>query len=195
MTMFSRCERCGCAVESAIHVVRDCSFAHTVWKAVLPIHTWSFFFNLPLERWLAWNVKNEAPGWIKINVDGSVSVNRLHAAVSEVFRRSEGEWVVGFEMRIGMLDIFQVKARDVLEGLKLAWARGFRLESDNAFLFDIIWNGFAATSNIVERESNMVTDYTAKEADNDASRLIILEEPPLFVRHIVEEDKRQAPRL
>lgn len=31
--------------------------------------------------------------------------------------------------------------------------------------------------------------YIAKEAGRDVGRLIILEEPPLFVRHIMEEDK------
>lgn len=60
-----------------------------------------------------------APGWIKINVDGSVSVDRLHVVVGGVFRGSEGEWLVGFEMRTGM-DIFQVEARAVFEGLELA---------------------------------------------------------------------------
>ncbi|MBA0575044.1 hypothetical protein Golob_025421 [Gossypium lobatum] len=29
-------------------------------------------------------------------------------------------------MVTGMVDIFQIEARDILEGLKLAWMRGFR---------------------------------------------------------------------
>ncbi|KAA3462825.1 SKP1-like protein 1A [Gossypium australe] len=94
-----------------------------------------------------------APGWIKINVDRLISANWLHAAVGGVFTGSEGEWLVGFAMRTGIIDIFQVEVRAVLKGLKLAWARGCRqveLKSNNAFLIDIIRNGFTATSNMAE---------------------------------------------
>ncbi|MBA0621050.1 hypothetical protein Godav_006702, partial [Gossypium davidsonii] len=47
----------------------------------------------------------------------------------------------GFEMMIGLSDIFQVKARALFEGLKFAWAQGFcqvEIESDNALLIAVI---------------------------------------------------------
>ncbi|MBA0871973.1 hypothetical protein Goshw_003720, partial [Gossypium schwendimanii] len=56
-------------------------------------------------------------------------------------------------MVISMADIFQIEARGILEGLKLAWMRGFRqveVESDNALLIDTIRNDFVENSNIVE---------------------------------------------
>ncbi|MBA0842316.1 hypothetical protein Goarm_002147, partial [Gossypium armourianum] len=56
-------------------------------------------------------------------------------------------------MSIGMANIFQIEARGILEGLKLAWMRGFRqveVESDNALLIDTIRNDFAKNSNIEE---------------------------------------------
>ncbi|MBA0572160.1 hypothetical protein Golob_002518, partial [Gossypium lobatum] len=56
-------------------------------------------------------------------------------------------------MVISMADIFQIEAQGILEGLKLAWMRGFRqveMESDNALLIDTIRNDFVENSNIVE---------------------------------------------
>ncbi|MBA0770754.1 hypothetical protein Gotri_019352 [Gossypium trilobum] len=46
-----------------------------------------------------------------------------------------------------------VEARAMLEGLKIAWVRGFRqveVESDNALLVDILRNGLAGTNSVVE---------------------------------------------
>ncbi|MBA0805604.1 hypothetical protein Gohar_005103 [Gossypium harknessii] len=43
----------------------------------------------------------------------------------------------GFEMMIGLSNIFQVKAQALFEGLKFAWAQGFcqvEIESDNSLL-------------------------------------------------------------
>ncbi|MBA0626440.1 hypothetical protein Godav_004107 [Gossypium davidsonii] len=55
MTQFSYCELCGSIEESAIHAIRDCGFAQTVRKFVLPRRAWGSFFDLPFERW-AWVV-------------------------------------------------------------------------------------------------------------------------------------------
>ncbi|MBA0654229.1 hypothetical protein Goklo_021286, partial [Gossypium klotzschianum] len=56
-------------------------------------------------------------------------------------------------MVIGLIDIFQVEARAMLEGLKIAWVRSFRqveVESDNALLVDILRNGLTGTNSVVE---------------------------------------------
>ncbi|MBA0803696.1 hypothetical protein Gohar_013882, partial [Gossypium harknessii] len=56
-------------------------------------------------------------------------------------------------MVTGLIDIFQVEAKAMLKGLKIAWVRGFRqveVESDNALLVDILRNGLAGTNSIVE---------------------------------------------
>ncbi|MFQ6662238.1 hypothetical protein Gotur_030113 [Gossypium turneri] len=144
MTQFSYCELCGSIEESAIHAIRDCGFAQTVWKFVLPRRAWGSFFNLPFERWVIRNIQNEgaigqwsytnmtekrwqvpASGWVKFNVDGSA-------------------WVV-------------------LKGLKLAWDQGFRkveLESDDALLIEAIQNGLVAVSNV--DEVKMIHNYCSK---------------------------------
>ncbi|MBA0645232.1 hypothetical protein Goklo_013354, partial [Gossypium klotzschianum] len=110
-----------------------------------------------------------------------------------------------------MADIFQIEARAILEGLKLAWMRGFRqveVESDNALLIDSIRNGFAANSNTVEvqlihewcnrdwqvklrhvlRESNKVADCLEKMAGGRMNQLVVLVDPSSHVRKLLEED-------
>ncbi|MBA0734080.1 hypothetical protein Gogos_018030, partial [Gossypium gossypioides] len=86
-----------------------------------------------------------------INVDGSVSRNSSRAAIGGVLRGPSDGWLIGFRIRTSMSDIFSIEAKAVLEGLKLAWNRGFRqakLECDNVLLVDVLRNGLAAISNI-----------------------------------------------
>ncbi|MBA0746368.1 hypothetical protein Gogos_008893, partial [Gossypium gossypioides] len=90
---------------------------------------------------------------VKINVDGSVSRNSSRAGIGRALRGPSGGWLVGFKMRTGMSDIFSIEANVMLEGLKLAWNRGFRhaeLECDNVLLVDVLRNALAAISGIVE---------------------------------------------
>ncbi|MBA0572159.1 hypothetical protein Golob_002518 [Gossypium lobatum] len=110
-----------------------------------------------------------------------------------------------------MADIFQIEAQGILEGLKLAWMRGFRqveMESDNALLIDTIRNDFVENSNIVEvrlihewcnrdwqvklrhvrRESNKVVDCLAKTAGGGMTQLFELVDTPSHVRRLLEED-------
>ncbi|MBA0740174.1 hypothetical protein Gogos_013395 [Gossypium gossypioides] len=54
-------------------------------------------------------------------------------------------------MVIGMTEVFQVEARAVVEGLKLAWMKCYKhveINCDNALLIDTICNGFGSISNI-----------------------------------------------
>ncbi|MBA0702147.1 hypothetical protein Goari_020347 [Gossypium aridum] len=70
-----------------------------------------------------WQFRNY--GWVKVNVDGSVSTFKSRAAI----------------------------ARALLEGLKFAWAKGYRrveIESDNSVLVAIIQNGLGANNNYNE---------------------------------------------
>ncbi|MBA0696557.1 hypothetical protein Goari_003100, partial [Gossypium aridum] len=88
--------------------------------------------------------------WVKINVDGSVLMSKLRAAIRGVIRGPIGGWMVGFKM---VTDIFQIEALAMLEGLKLTWSWGFQkleIESDNALLIDTLCNGSTTVSNIAE---------------------------------------------
>ncbi|KAH1108370.1 hypothetical protein J1N35_012138 [Gossypium stocksii] len=89
-------------------------------------------------------------GWVKINIDGSMSTSRQRAAIGGVLRGPSRGWLVGFEMVTSMAGIFQIEAQAILEGFKLAWMKGFKqveVESNNALLIDTIRNNFVANSN------------------------------------------------
>ncbi|KAK5777208.1 hypothetical protein PVK06_045175 [Gossypium arboreum] len=120
-------------------------------------------------------------GWIKINVDGSVMTNYTKVAVGVAVRDWNGKWLMGFNMVTRMDKIFRIEAQAIVEGVKLAWLKGYKqvkINCDNAILTETICNGFASISNIeevrlihewckkdwrvkfrhVRRESNKVTD-------------------------------------
>lgn len=54
-------------------------------------------------------------GWVKINVDVSLSRNRSRATVGGMLRGPNGDWLVGFRMQTGMYDILNIEAKTVLE--------------------------------------------------------------------------------
>ncbi|MFQ6619525.1 hypothetical protein Gotur_000795 [Gossypium turneri] len=91
--------------------------------------------------------------WFKINIDGSVSKNNTKAAIGGAVQNSDGEWLMDFNMVTEMDEIFKIEAQTIVEGMKLAWLKGYKqveINCDNAMLIDTIHNGFASISNIVE---------------------------------------------
>ncbi|MBA0759190.1 hypothetical protein Gotri_022110 [Gossypium trilobum] len=145
MTQILYCDLCGSAIESTIHVIRDCGFAKTIWKSIVPKRGWRDFFNSTLE-----------------------------VTVAGVMRGPSRGWLVGFRMITSMSDIFNIEFKAVLEGLKLAWDRGFRqveVESDNSFLINVLRNDLAA------RDSNKVADQLAKMDRGRVNCLVIHEDP------------------
>ncbi|MFQ6631245.1 hypothetical protein Gotur_008821 [Gossypium turneri] len=124
-------------------------------------------------------------------MDDSVSKVNSRATLGRVIIGLYGGWLVGFGMVTGLADIFQVEARAMIEGLKLAWAHGFQqvVESDNALLVDILQNGLAENNSVAEvrmihtwvsknwqvrirlisRDCNRVVDCMANEARGDLS--------------------------
>ncbi|MBA0877908.1 hypothetical protein Goshw_005453, partial [Gossypium schwendimanii] len=59
------------------------------------------------------------------------------AAIGGVARGPSSDWLFGFKVSVSFIDIFQIEAKVVFEGLRLAWNKGFRqveLESGNALL-------------------------------------------------------------
>lgn len=94
-------------------------------------------------------------GWIKINVDGSLSRDGLSAAIGGLERNSKGSWLFGFQMNVYATEILQIEPAAILMGLQIAWSKGFKqveLESDNAHLVDILHSGLAPVSKIVEMQ-------------------------------------------
>ncbi|MBA0700822.1 hypothetical protein Goari_020557, partial [Gossypium aridum] len=64
--------------------------------------------------------------WFKISVDGSVSKNNTKAAIGGAVQNSDGEWLMSFNMVTGMDEIFNFEARAIVEGMKLAWLKGYK---------------------------------------------------------------------
>ncbi|MFQ6641389.1 hypothetical protein Gotur_016493, partial [Gossypium turneri] len=49
--------------------------------------------------------------------------------------------------------VFHIEARAILEGLRIAWEKGYRqleIDCDNALLVESVLTGSAASSNLVE---------------------------------------------
>ncbi|MBA0605478.1 hypothetical protein Godav_018049 [Gossypium davidsonii] len=83
-----------------------------------------------------------------------------------------------------------------------------KIESDNALLIDTLHNGLVAVSNIAKvrmirewfykswemkcrhilRDSNKVADCIAKEAGGKMNQLVVLDDLPQNMRHILEKD-------
>ncbi|PPD68295.1 hypothetical protein GOBAR_DD34830 [Gossypium barbadense] len=57
--------------------------------------------------------------WIKINVNGSMSMSNTKATIGGAVRDSSKVWLMGFKMVTVVSNVFQIEARAVVEGLKL----------------------------------------------------------------------------
>ncbi|MBA0624291.1 hypothetical protein Godav_009675 [Gossypium davidsonii] len=155
MTFFPFCEQCGKAVESAIHVVRDCDFVPINVKVV--------------------NTYDQLECWIKINVDGSVSVCNTKAAIGGAVRDSNGNWLTSFAMITRVSDVFQIETRSVVEGLKLAWSKGFiQCTKDWKVKF-----------RYVLRKNNKVADCLAKAAIEKLNQLVLLTDPQQYITRLM----------
>ncbi|MBA0696658.1 hypothetical protein Goari_003192 [Gossypium aridum] len=131
-----------------------------------------------------------------------------------------GEWIHWNIMNKGMLnvdggewmdEIFKIEARAIVEGMKLAWLKGFKqveINYDNAMLIDTICNRFASISNIAEvriihewcnkdwkvkfrhvlRGSNKVVDCLVKAAIKKLNQVVLFPVPPQYIIRLLEDD-------
>ncbi|MFQ6646348.1 hypothetical protein Gotur_019041 [Gossypium turneri] len=149
--------------------------------------------------------------WVKINVDGFVSKNNIKAVIRGAMRNSDGEWLTGFNMVIGMDEIFRIEAQAIVKGMKLAWLKGYKqveINCDNVVLIDTICNGFASIRNIAEvrlcnknwkvkfrhvlRGSNKVANCLAKAAIGKLNQVVLFPIPPQYVIRLLEEDTHDS---
>ncbi|MBA0837563.1 hypothetical protein Goarm_009709, partial [Gossypium armourianum] len=146
--------------------------------------------------------------WIKINVDGSVSVCNTKAAIGGAVRDSNGNWLTSFAMITRVSYVFQIETRSVVEGLKLAWSKGFtqvEVNCDNAMSIDTIRNGFASISNIAKvqlihewctknwkvkfryvlKKNKKVADCLAKVVIEKLNQLVLLTDPQQYITRLM----------
>ncbi|MBA0613565.1 hypothetical protein Godav_013970, partial [Gossypium davidsonii] len=143
-------------------------------ELIAPALAWakSFVFNGNREQLACFSKTKQGwqrpePRWIKINVDGSVSISNTKVEIERAVRDLSGVWLVGFKMVTRVSDAFQIEARAIIKGLKLVWPKGFKqaeVNCDNAMLIDTIPNDWQVKFRHVLKEGNKVADSLAKAA-------------------------------
>ncbi|KAL5787556.1 hypothetical protein ACOSP7_004505 [Xanthoceras sorbifolium] len=96
------------------------------WKAIKGKEIYEISFRL-----VSWTPP--LPGWIKVNVDGSVKNEYIIAG--GVIRKHDRSWVRSFSMNIGCGSVLTAELWGLLEGMKMAKEAGFKyvfVESDSA---------------------------------------------------------------
>ncbi|MBA0562880.1 hypothetical protein Golob_007901 [Gossypium lobatum] len=89
--------------------------------------------------------------YVKLNTDGVVFSSRACASVGGIISDVNGVWQCGFTTTIRESTIFQVETRAMLEGLRLAYDKGFgELECDNTLLIEIILVGSVVDNRLTE---------------------------------------------
>ncbi|XP_012461277.1 uncharacterized protein LOC105781288 [Gossypium raimondii] len=103
-------------------------------------------------------------GVLKINTDGAPIKSSAMASAGEVVRDDKGDWISGFSRSLGVATVLHSELWAILDGLNLAWDRGFRkiiLESDSKEAIDIINNGsdFLSTLALVIIDESSFCSY------------------------------------
>ncbi|KAL4318363.1 hypothetical protein GQ457_18G022390 [Hibiscus cannabinus] len=235
MTSLVMCEICGSGHEDIEHVLRSCTAAKEVWTRVVPRSTQEAFFSLPIREWLRDNLFGESlvagdamwgirgrpswtrprTGWIKANVDASVSMVDRSAGAGGVLRDDSGAWISGYARYVGRCDALLAELWAIHDGLLLAWDLGFRfveLESDCLEAVRIICSrsNVLSTSALVgaiasllsrewtvegchiTRDSNGVADKLAKRGRELGMDSTIFVAAPAVVAGLVEAEQRAA---
>lgn len=103
-------------------------------------------------------------GWVKVNLDGSKSYAKPGATKGGVIRGRDGEWLWVFKMEVGLSDIFQIEAKALLMGLRIAWLKGscrVKMESDNVLLISTIQFGLVTTNKY--SEVKLIQEWSLKD--------------------------------
>ncbi|KAK9038132.1 hypothetical protein V6N11_023021 [Hibiscus sabdariffa] len=129
--------------------------------------------------------KRPPSGWVKVNVDASVSLIDNRAGVGVVFRDSGGRWIRGAARSVGRCNALLAEMWTIHDGLLHAWLRGYRrvvVESD-CLKVELYHIG---------RGRNQVTDRMAARGCNSERTAVLLSLPPMEIRGLVEEELRNS---
>ncbi|PPS06743.1 hypothetical protein GOBAR_AA13893 [Gossypium barbadense] len=99
----------------------------------------------------------------------------LKAAIEGVVRGPSGFWLVGFKMTVGLIDILQASMSNVS---KIRGIRGLCLKP------------LKVTFRHIQGEVNKVAGCIAKADGGMMDQLVILEEPPRYVREFLVDGIR-----
>ncbi|KAK8975249.1 hypothetical protein V6N11_046719 [Hibiscus sabdariffa] len=154
-------------------------------------------------------------GWVKLNVDASVSTIDRTTGVGGVFRDSQGKWLFGFTRFVGRCETLLAELWAIHDGLLHAWELGYRcveVESDcldavriamarsktldgSALVCSIhrlLSNDWSVVVSHVDRRSNGVADALARKGRGSSMAPVNLFEVPDEVACMVESE-REVP--
>ncbi|KAE8687020.1 hypothetical protein F3Y22_tig00111027pilonHSYRG00770 [Hibiscus syriacus] len=126
------CATCGAAMESVIHVLRDCPPSRNLWLRVVPHSTYTSFFGIDLQSWITQNIQKQQPhvtnptwsppprGWMCLNTDGVVATLDGRGPIGGVIRNSNRECITVFTKNVGTTSILQAELWSIYEGLLIA---------------------------------------------------------------------------
>ncbi|XP_050238477.2 uncharacterized protein LOC126687968 [Mercurialis annua] len=121
---------------------------------------------------------------LKINSDGAVRLPDNKAASGGIARDSTGSWVFGYSRLIGHCSVLQSELWGALDGLDIAWNKGFRnviLEMDSKLAVDAIAKNRSPTN----ANSNLL----------NAIRCILNQDWQVHICHIHREGNRSADSM
>ncbi|EOY04279.1 Non-LTR retroelement reverse transcriptase-like [Theobroma cacao] len=159
---------------------------------------------------ISWELPKHS--YVKLNVDGSAKGQPGMAAAGGVIRYEVGNWLLGFNYKIGISCSLQAELWALYWGLTLCWDKGFRkvqVESDSLLavqkisnqslqpeqnagllkcikeLFQRFWN---CTLTHIHREANQCADWMATHHENLLLKLHIMDSPPSSISAILLAD-------
>ncbi|CAI0399605.1 unnamed protein product [Linum tenue] len=149
-------------------------------------------------------------GWVKVNVDGSKISEPESVAVEGVLRDDSGNWIAGFQRRIGTCDVTAAELIAIRDGLSLVWVFGYRqvvVESDSLVVVQLIRNAdtrFHPLAGVIEgwrqyidkdwrcklahipRGRNSLVDGMARMAHQALNVEILFSTPSVELQHIMQ---------
>ncbi|KAL4333466.1 hypothetical protein GQ457_07G012960 [Hibiscus cannabinus] len=154
-------------------------------------------------------------GWVKLNVEASVSTIDRSAGVGGVFRDNQGKWLFGFTRFVGRCETLLAELWAIHDGLLHAWELGYRcveVESDcldavkiamarsktldrSALVCSIhrlLSNDWCVVVTHVDRGCNGVADALARRGRGSSMAPVSLFEAPDEVACMVESE-REVP--
>ncbi|XP_062021276.1 uncharacterized protein LOC133737799 [Rosa rugosa] len=158
-------------------------------------------------------------GIFKLNVDGTRHGPSGKIGAGGVIRCSNGNWIKGFQVNLGIGEILDAEAWGLLHGLKQAFGchiNQIEVESDSAILVRLIKNTdvslhplgslISCCRNLIDkfqsfslrhiyRECNMVADCLAKNSITHAHGVVEFECPPIHVSQAYFEDLDNTVRM
>ncbi|KAJ1418140.1 Ribonuclease H domain [Sesbania bispinosa] len=183
------------SVDSIVVLVRSCmAVGHASWCQEV--------FHRPKYKQFLVGSKFPEPGWVKVNVDGSVLHHSLLAGCGGLFRGPDGRWLCGFIYNLGRSNVLLAELRGIETTLRIAWEKGYQqiwVESDSLTAINLINHGNSEThlyAHVLRhinlwkqkdwrvifshtfREGNQVVDCLANLSHSRNLGLHMLSEPP-----------------